>query len=82
MSNKSLIEMPFGEYLIQVRALTREQLFHALHFKDLNPTMRIGDCIVTLRYLSDREIEILHRAYIDLDVIEIELEEHTPERWF
>ena len=66
-----LVEVPFGEYLVELGAIDRGQLFEALMLQDLNPRLRVGECLAALGYLSRREIETLHHQYAHVGVVEV-----------
>ena len=52
----------FGEYLVEHRAITREQLLRALIDRE-NCGGRIGDSIVRLGYCTRWLVELFARAY-------------------
>ena len=64
-----LQEMAFGEYLVDLRAIDRFQLFRALQMQDQNPGARLGECVAALGYLSYPEIERLHRSWSAIDTV-------------
>ncbi len=52
----------FGEYLVLVGALNREQLYRVLQVKDWKQ-LRLGEAAVKLGYVSRRRVEMLLRKY-------------------
>jgi hypothetical protein len=52
-----LKEVPFGEFLVEQRAVTRFQLLRALQMQDRHPGVRIGECVAALGYLQWGEVE-------------------------
>jgi hypothetical protein len=65
-----LIEIPFGEFLIERHALTRAQLFRALTEQDRNPGVPLGEVIAALGLVPFAQVESLLAEYDQLDVIE------------
>lgn len=51
-----LKEVPFGEFLVEKRAVTRVQLFEALQFQDREPDKKLGECMYELGYLPAAEL--------------------------
>jgi hypothetical protein len=66
-----LKEMPFGEYLVETGVLTRDQLFRAMMFQDLNPGVRIGECVAALGYAPYSEIDRCYSEYAEVQVLEL-----------
>lgn len=64
-----LQEMSFGEFLVDLRAIDRFQLFRALQLQDHNPGARLGECLAALGYLSYPDVERLHRAWREIDTV-------------
>lgn len=54
--------VPFGQYLVERGAITRDQLYRAMRLQDSNPGVRIGECVARLGVLPWREVD---RLYID-----------------
>jgi hypothetical protein len=52
-----LVEMNFGEFLVEQRIIDRYQLLCALQMQDASPGVRLGDCIAALGYLPYQEVE-------------------------
>jgi hypothetical protein len=67
-----LREIPFGEYLVERRALSRAQLFSALQEQDRNPGVRFGEVVAALGFLPYPEIDRLLTEFHAVSVIEIE----------
>jgi len=57
-----LEEVPFGQYLVERGAITRDQLYSAMKLQDRNPGVRLGECIACLGVLPWRKVD---RLYID-----------------
>jgi hypothetical protein len=51
-----LQEVPFGEFLVEKRAVTRNQLFEALQLQDKEPDKKLGECMYDLGYLPASEL--------------------------
>jgi hypothetical protein len=56
----------FGEFLVQERALDREQLFRALQMQDRVPGIPIGQCAVALGFLTMSEVEWMYQRFATL----------------
>lgn len=67
-----LVEIPFGEYLIEQNALTRFQLLRALQLQDKHPGVRLGECVAALGYMRYNEIEYLLNSWEDVSCIEVQ----------
>ncbi len=65
-----LLEVSFGEYLVERGGLSRYQLFRALQMQDRNSGVRIGECIAALGFLSYETIEDHLARWKGLDVVE------------
>ncbi len=52
-----LDELPFGEFLVEHRTISRFQLFRALQLQAANPGTRLGECIAALGYICYAMIE-------------------------
>jgi hypothetical protein len=64
-----LQEMSFGEFLVDLGAIDRFQLFRALQLQDHNPGVRLGECVAALGYILYTEIEQLLREWKDIDTV-------------
>lgn len=51
-----LQELCFGEFLVQKRAVTRNQLFQALQLQDRAPKKKLGECMCELGHLPAAEL--------------------------
>ena len=63
--------MPFGEFLVQNRAITRTQLLVALQLQDLAPRRRIGECIAFLGFLSYTMLRGYLERWNNLQVVHV-----------
>jgi hypothetical protein len=52
-----LQEIPFGEFLVEKHAISRQQLFQALCAQDKNPGVRLGEVLASLGYIQYPEID-------------------------
>jgi hypothetical protein len=50
-------EIPFGEFLVERRAIDRHQLLRGLQMQDDHPGVRLGECLAALGLLDPTEIE-------------------------
>jgi hypothetical protein len=66
-----LLEVRFGEYMVERRALSREQLFRALSAQDKQPGLRIGEVIAALGLVPRAEVDRLLADFNAVTVIEI-----------
>ena len=57
VEHDGLVEMTFGEFLIERSAINRQQLFSALQLQDRHPGIRLGECIAALGFLPFAEVE-------------------------
>ena len=55
--DESLMEMPFGEYLVARRALSRAQLLAALCTQEQHDGVPLADIVCWLGYLPASEVE-------------------------
>lgn len=62
-----LREIPFGEYLVELKLITREQLFRALTEQDRQPGIPFGEIVASLGFLPYPEID---RRLTDFHTIE------------
>jgi hypothetical protein len=65
-----LVEMNFGEFLVEKRVIDRYQLLRALQMQDTNPGVRLGECIAALGYLPYPEVEQHVESWRRVAVIE------------
>jgi hypothetical protein len=65
-----LAEMPFGEFLVEHRLITRYQLFRAMQMQDRHPAVRIGECVAALGYLQISEVERAFAVFRHLPVVD------------
>ena len=63
---------PFGEFLIERKALSREQLFEALLEQDRQPGIRLGEVVTLLGFVPADVVELLLGEFHDVDVVEID----------
>jgi hypothetical protein len=66
-----LKEVPFGEFLVEQRAVTRFQLLRALQMQDRHPDVRIGECVAALGYLQWGEVEDYLTSWNGLRTVEL-----------
>ncbi len=69
--DEELVEMSFGEYLVDQLAITRQQLFSALQLQDKNPGVRLGECIAALGILPYPDVEERIRDWKSIQVVEL-----------
>lgn len=62
--------IPFGEFLVERRALTRAQLFRALCEQDRCPGIPLGEIVAALGFVPPDQVLALLNEYETLDVIE------------
>ena len=72
LDSDGLVEMPFGEYLVEQQALNREQLFEALSEQDWQPDVPLGEIVAALGYVPYAEVDILLEQYLAVDVVEVD----------
>jgi hypothetical protein len=66
-----LKEIPFGEYIVEQRRISRYQLFRAMQMQDRHPGVRIGECIAALGYLQIGEVERLYAEFMHLPIAQV-----------
>jgi hypothetical protein len=66
-----LQEVPFGEFLVERRAITRYQLLRALQLQDKYPGVRVGECAAALGFLQISEVERMFLAWRGLTTVEL-----------
>ena len=65
-----LSQVNFGEYLVNNRAITREELFRALQLQDQNPGVRIGECLAKLGAMDYLQVELHLKDWNRMSVVE------------
>jgi hypothetical protein len=68
---EGLTDVPFGEFLVERKALSRVQLLRALQEQDRHPGVRLGEVIAYLGFLPYRQIDRMLTEYHALPVVEI-----------
>ncbi len=68
---EGLREMPFGEYLVERRALTRAQLLAALCEHDRHGNIALGEVIAWMGYMSWPEVEEMLAEWSALPVVDL-----------
>ncbi len=66
-----LVELSFGEFLVELRTISRFQLFRALQLQDANPGIRLGECIAALGYARYATIERHLAIWRNLTVVTV-----------
>ena len=66
-----LKELRFGEFLVERGSLTREQLFKAMMYQDINPGVRIGECAAALGFVPYADVDRLHGEYTGCGVVDL-----------
>jgi hypothetical protein len=66
-----LQEVQFGEFLVERRVVTRQQLFRALTEQDRHPGVRLGEIVAALGYAPYSEIDRLLSEFHGLAVVEV-----------
>lgn len=69
--DEGLRHVPFGEFLVERRAIDRYQLLRALQMQDRYPAVRIGECAAALGYVQISEVERQYLAWRGLSTVEI-----------
>ncbi len=64
--------MPFGEYLVERAALTRQQLYVALVFQDRRPGVRIGEVVATLGFVDYEQVQTLLAEFLSIAIVEVD----------
>ena len=70
---EGLREIPFGEFLVERRAITREQLFKALTYQDWNPGQRVGEVVATLGFVPRPKLHQLLSEFQQIPQVEVPL---------
>lgn len=63
--------IPFGEYLIERKALSRQQLFDALCEMDRSPGVRLGEVVAALGFMTYREVDGYLAEFLSAPVVEV-----------
>lgn len=66
-----LQEIPFGEFLVERRVLSRYQLLRALMMQDRYPGVRVGECAAALGFVSIGDVEQQYLAWRGLATVEL-----------
>ena len=66
-----LVDVRFGEYLVERGLLDRSQLLRALQLQDLMPNLRIGLCAVALRFISQSTLVSAVADWLTLAQVEV-----------
>jgi len=64
-----LAVMPFGEYLVETKLISRFQLFRALQLQDRHPGVKIGECVAALGFMQISEVERAYACFAHLPVV-------------
>ena len=72
MIEDGLLEITFGEYLVEHGVVDRFELFRALQLQDRMPGVRIGECIAVLGYATTGRIEQMYAAFARLTTVTVE----------
>jgi hypothetical protein len=67
-----LQEIPFGEFLVERRAINRYQLLRSLQMQDRHPGVRLGECAAAMGYVPVARVEALYAAWRGLSTIELQ----------
>lgn len=63
--------IPFGEYLVERRALSRDQLFQALCEQDKYPEVPLGEIVAALGYMKYADVDRMLAEFNSLPCVEI-----------
>ena len=66
-----LVDVRFGEYLVERGHLDRSQLLRALQLQDRVPNLRVGLCAVALRFISQTALVSAVADWLTLTAIEV-----------
>jgi hypothetical protein len=67
----TLVEMPFGEFLVDKGVLSRADLFRALSEQDRQPGVPIGEVLSLLGLVSADVIEAMLAEFQAIEVVEV-----------
>src|SRR5688572_29558790 len=73
IDGEGLQEVPFGEFLVERRALSRQQLFAALTEQDRQPGVPLGEVIAALGFVPYEHVDRLLGEFLAIDVVEVEI---------
>jgi hypothetical protein len=63
--------IPFGEFLVERGAMSRQQLYKALVFQDRKPGVRLGEVAVCLGYMDFVHVQVLLAEYLSVDIVQV-----------
>jgi hypothetical protein len=69
---EGLQEMPFGEYLVEKKALSRSELYAALCEQDKHPGIPLGEVIAWLGYMSYPEVDRMLTEWSTIPIVELQ----------
>jgi len=64
--------MPFGEFLVERGALSRQQLFVSLVYQDTRPGRRIGEIAASLGFVDYERMLTLLGEFVTVAIIDVE----------
>ena len=65
-----LKELGFGEFLVEIQVITRQELFLALQMQDRHPGVRIGECVAALGFMPYSKIQDHLESWNHVAVVE------------
>ena len=68
---EGLVQMTFGEFLVDNRALSRAQLYEALREQDRHPGIPLGEIVAYMGYIPYAEVDRLLTRWNQIPVIEV-----------
>jgi hypothetical protein len=68
---EGLVQMTFGEFLVDNRALSRTQLYEALREQDRHPGVPLGEIVAYMGYVPYPEVDRLLTRWNQIPVIEV-----------
>ena len=68
---EGLAQMSFGEYLVEMNALSRSQLYAALREQDRHPGIPLGEIVAYLGYLPYVEVDRLLTEWSVIPIVEV-----------
>ena len=66
-----LMEISFGEYLVDQGVLDRFQLFRSLQMQDRLPGVRLGEAAAALGYAPIGAIERFYQRFMQIDAVDL-----------
>ena len=63
--------IPFGEFLVERGALSRQQLYKVLVFQDRKPGTRLGEVATCLGFVEHQKVQLLLAEYLSVDVTQV-----------